>query len=82
LAPGWSCADHDQYSRDPGPRQRPAGEPQLPAPQRRFRATIIANADPDTGEVVERVVEAGAHFPQVSQDKNESGHWVEAVSVP
>ena len=32
----------------------------LPAPPRRFRTTIITNASPDTGEVVERVVEAGA----------------------
>jgi alpha-beta hydrolase superfamily lysophospholipase len=32
----------------------------LPAPPRQFRATIISNAGPDTGEVVERVVEAGA----------------------
>jgi alpha-beta hydrolase superfamily lysophospholipase len=32
----------------------------LPAPPRRFRATIITNASPDTGEVVERAVEAGA----------------------
>jgi alpha-beta hydrolase superfamily lysophospholipase len=32
----------------------------LPAPPRRFRTTVIANAGPDTGEVVERVVEAGA----------------------
>jgi alpha-beta hydrolase superfamily lysophospholipase len=32
----------------------------LPAPPRAFRTTIITNASPDTGEVVERVVEAGA----------------------
>jgi alpha-beta hydrolase superfamily lysophospholipase len=32
----------------------------LPAPPRLFRATIIANANPDSGEVVERVTEAGA----------------------
>ena len=32
----------------------------LPAPPRRFRTAIITNASPDTGEVVERVVEAGA----------------------
>lgn len=32
----------------------------LPPPPRRFRTTIVTNASPDTGEVVERVVEAGA----------------------
>jgi hypothetical protein len=32
----------------------------LPALPRLFRATIIANANPDSGEVVERVTEAGA----------------------
>ena len=32
----------------------------LPAPPRRYRTTIITNAGPDTGEVIERVVEAGA----------------------
>ena len=32
----------------------------LPAPPRLFRPTIIANANPDSGEVVERVTEAGA----------------------
>ena len=32
----------------------------LPAPPRLFRATIITNANPDSGEVVERVTEAGA----------------------
>ena len=32
----------------------------LPAPPRRFRTTIVTNASPDTGEVVERIVEAGA----------------------
>jgi alpha-beta hydrolase superfamily lysophospholipase len=32
----------------------------LPAPPRRFRTTIISNADSDSAEVVARVVEAGA----------------------
>ena len=32
----------------------------VPAPPRRYRTTIITNASPGTGEVVERVVEAGA----------------------
>ncbi|SFK01472.1 alpha/beta hydrolase [Methylocapsa palsarum] len=32
----------------------------LPATPRRFRSTIIANADPDSPEVVERVTEAGS----------------------
>jgi alpha-beta hydrolase superfamily lysophospholipase len=32
----------------------------LPVPPRLFRTTIIANADPDSNEVVERVTEAGA----------------------
>jgi alpha-beta hydrolase superfamily lysophospholipase len=32
----------------------------VPAPPRRYRTTIITNAGPDTGEVVERVVDAGA----------------------
>jgi alpha-beta hydrolase superfamily lysophospholipase len=32
----------------------------LPDPPRRFRTTIITNASPDSAEVVERVVEAGA----------------------
>jgi alpha-beta hydrolase superfamily lysophospholipase len=32
----------------------------LPPPPRAFRTTIITNASPDSGEVVERVVEAGA----------------------
>ena len=32
----------------------------LPAPPQLFRTTIIANANPDSGEVVERVTEAGA----------------------
>ena len=32
----------------------------LPAPPRPFRTTIVTNASPDTGEVVERVVDAGA----------------------
>ena len=32
----------------------------LPEPPRRFRTTIITNASPDSAEVVERVVEAGA----------------------
>jgi alpha-beta hydrolase superfamily lysophospholipase len=32
----------------------------LPAPPRLFRTTIIANANPDSAEVVERVTEAGA----------------------
>jgi len=32
----------------------------LPAPPRRYRTAIIANASPDTAEVVERVVDAGA----------------------
>ena len=32
----------------------------LPPPPRRFRTTIVTNASPDTGEVVERVVAAGA----------------------
>jgi alpha-beta hydrolase superfamily lysophospholipase len=32
----------------------------LPDPPRRFRTTIITNASPDSPEVVERVVEAGA----------------------
>jgi alpha-beta hydrolase superfamily lysophospholipase len=31
----------------------------LPAPPRLFRTTIIANANPDSGEAVERVTEAG-----------------------
>ncbi|MCZ7566617.1 MAG: hypothetical protein M5U08_24735 [Burkholderiales bacterium] len=47
-----------------GPMLRPAFsgkiERLLPAPPRRFRVTVIANAGPDTREVVERVVEAGA----------------------
>jgi alpha-beta hydrolase superfamily lysophospholipase len=32
----------------------------LPAPPRPFRTTIVTNASPDSAEVVERVVEAGA----------------------
>jgi alpha-beta hydrolase superfamily lysophospholipase len=32
----------------------------LPTPPRRFRTTIITNADSDSGEVLERVVDAGA----------------------
>jgi alpha-beta hydrolase superfamily lysophospholipase len=36
----------------------------LPPPPRQFRTTIIANAGPDTLEVVERVVEAGATTEQ------------------
>jgi len=32
----------------------------LPAPPRRFRTTILTNASPGTGEVVERIVAAGA----------------------
>jgi alpha-beta hydrolase superfamily lysophospholipase len=32
----------------------------LPAPPRRYRTTIITNASPDTAEVVERIVDAGA----------------------
>jgi alpha-beta hydrolase superfamily lysophospholipase len=32
----------------------------LPEPPRRFRTTIVTNASPDTGEVVERIIEAGA----------------------
>jgi alpha-beta hydrolase superfamily lysophospholipase len=32
----------------------------LPPPPRRFRTTVVTNASPATGEVVERVVEAGA----------------------
>jgi alpha-beta hydrolase superfamily lysophospholipase len=32
----------------------------LPAPPRLFRATIITNANPNSGEVVERMTEAGA----------------------
>jgi hypothetical protein len=32
----------------------------LPAPPRRFRTTIVANAAVDSSEVVERVIEAGA----------------------
>ena len=36
----------------------------LPAPPRRFRTTIIANAGADTSEVVERVTEAGADAEQ------------------
>jgi len=36
----------------------------LPAPPRRYRTTIIANASPGTAEVVERVVEAGATTEQ------------------
>ena len=31
----------------------------LPAPPRRFRTTIITNATPDSGDVVERVIEPG-----------------------
>jgi alpha-beta hydrolase superfamily lysophospholipase len=36
----------------------------LPDPPRRYRTTIIANAGPNTGEVVERVTEAGATTEQ------------------
>jgi alpha-beta hydrolase superfamily lysophospholipase len=36
----------------------------LPAPPRRFRTAIITNASADSGEVVERVVEAGATTEQ------------------
>ena len=36
----------------------------LPAPPRNFRTTIIANATPGSGEVVERVIEAGAKTEQ------------------
>ena len=36
----------------------------LPAPPRNFRTTIIANATPGSGEVVERVIEAGAETEQ------------------
>jgi alpha-beta hydrolase superfamily lysophospholipase len=36
----------------------------LPAPPRRFRTTIIANASADSSEVVERVTEAGADSGQ------------------
>jgi len=36
----------------------------LPAPPRRFRTTIIANADSGGSEVVERVIEAGAAIEQ------------------
>lgn len=37
----------------------------LPDPPRRFRTTIITNASPDSPEVVERVVEAGASTESV-----------------
>ena len=37
----------------------------LPNPPRRFRTTIITNASPDSPEVVERVVEAGAVEEQI-----------------
>jgi alpha-beta hydrolase superfamily lysophospholipase len=37
----------------------------LPAPPRNFRTAIIANASPDSPEVVERVTEAGADSEQV-----------------
>ena len=36
----------------------------LPAPPRTFRTTIITNASPDSSEVIERVVEAGATTEQ------------------
>jgi alpha-beta hydrolase superfamily lysophospholipase len=37
----------------------------LPEPPRRFRTTIVTNATPDSAEVVERVVEAGAVEEQI-----------------
>nr|WP_246500098.1 alpha/beta hydrolase [Azospirillum soli] len=39
----------------------------LPDPPRRFRTTIITNADADRPEVVERVTEAGADTEQVNE---------------
>ena len=36
----------------------------LPAPPRNFRTTIITNASPDSSDVIERVVEAGATTEQ------------------
>ena len=36
----------------------------LPAPPRRYPTTVLTNASPDTGEVVERVVAAGATTEQ------------------
>jgi hypothetical protein len=36
----------------------------LPAPPRQFRTTIITNATPETGDVVERVIEPGTETEQ------------------
>lgn len=51
-----------------GPLLRPTFQTKierlLPAPPRQFRTTIIANADPTTSEVVERVTAAGATTEQ------------------
>ncbi len=51
-----------------GPMLRPAFEDKferlVPAPPRRFRTTFITNAGPGTGEVVARIVEAGATTEQ------------------